>query len=232
MVDRLKRAKAILDSAGIPFWLDCGTLLGAVREGRFIPWDHDIDLGIWDVHRAARDACVSGFKADGWKIYAHHPWTLKVRLDGQPPAGLDIHCYDERDDKAIMMLLNLAAKFLNYWLHVLPAPYDYEADLRASYVTRGLVKIGLVKISRVLPSSLRKWLVKILSWVYERIASGKVWWAISSHYFKELSTIRFYGMEFRVPAETAEYLTYRYGEDWDVPKRNWITERDDGTVCR
>jgi len=35
-----------LEENGITVWLDWGTLLGAYREGEFIVYDHDIDLGI------------------------------------------------------------------------------------------------------------------------------------------------------------------------------------------
>lgn len=39
-IDRVCRAH------GITYWLDSGTVLGAMRHGGFIPWDDDIDVGM------------------------------------------------------------------------------------------------------------------------------------------------------------------------------------------
>lgn len=42
----LQEVVQVLDELKIPYYMQGGTMLGAVRHGGFIPWDDDVDLGI------------------------------------------------------------------------------------------------------------------------------------------------------------------------------------------
>lgn len=48
MLDILLIFKSIVDKHNLSYWIDYGTLLGAVRHGGFIPWDDDIDVSIME----------------------------------------------------------------------------------------------------------------------------------------------------------------------------------------
>jgi len=37
---------SVMTEAGIDFWIEGGTLLGALRDNKLIPWDHDLDFGM------------------------------------------------------------------------------------------------------------------------------------------------------------------------------------------
>jgi fukutin-related protein len=39
---------SVLDEAGVRYWLEGGSLLGAMRHSDIIPWDYDVDIGIYE----------------------------------------------------------------------------------------------------------------------------------------------------------------------------------------
>lgn len=72
----LEAIACALKEAKIPFWIDCGTCLGAYRYGGIIPWDFDIDLSI------LRPDFLNAFKAlqklDP-KLYQVQDWSGRDR---------------------------------------------------------------------------------------------------------------------------------------------------------
>jgi hypothetical protein len=86
----LKSTIHALEGSATVYWLDSGTLLGAIRhEGKFIPWDDDVDIGIlgFDPH-AFREVLSPQYKLcqcfSMWKVYLNDGGQTIVDTAGVP----------------------------------------------------------------------------------------------------------------------------------------------------
>ncbi len=74
------------DGCGVPAFLVYGTLLGAVRDGKLIGYDNDVDLGYLSGHEHPVDIAREGFRVQrelvrrGWVVRRGSGGRLNVRL--------------------------------------------------------------------------------------------------------------------------------------------------------
>ena len=88
LYDLARTVDEVLTLHGIPYWIESGTLLGAVRHHGLVPWDDDIDIVVPEEHDDRLRAAAADFTGRGlvllkeyfgWKIgYVEDPFQADV----------------------------------------------------------------------------------------------------------------------------------------------------------
>jgi hypothetical protein len=223
----LKLVKESLDQYDIQYWLDCGTLLGAVRDKKIISYDHDIDFGTWQENSFIIYKAVRGLSNEGIEILiAPNGFTLKneyfslsIILYMKTGGYSKIHWGTSSiQTKSMRLILDLLI-WSTLLSHFSMIGYDIVPN------RGGRIMLHLSGLGHYIPNRIKKYIQK-LQFLY----GEKYVWIIPTKYFQKLKIIRFYDMDFSAPLNTEEYLTFRYGDDWMIEKSNWVTSRDDGAV--
>jgi len=97
MLDLLRMFDALCRAWDVKYSLDSGTLLGAVREKGFIPWDDDVDVALTrgEYERFRDRARVEPLPEHVTfsEYAAQHP-RVWLRRPGRPGAWIDLFIYD------------------------------------------------------------------------------------------------------------------------------------------
>jgi len=77
----LAEIKEVLDKGNVNYWLDFGSLLGAVRDGRTIVWDGDFDLSTLDKDIEQRTEIWSELRDKGYNVRITYN-NIKIEKNG------------------------------------------------------------------------------------------------------------------------------------------------------
>jgi len=221
-IEILTDVKDTFERHNVTFWLDCGTLLGAIRDGKMIPWDHDLDIGMWYRDLDKINNAVEDFKENGYIIEYR-------RVNGDTlPAGLMI-----QDIEVEFLILNPKEDGRHYYNCIMPNGlpgkfFDYilwclrlnSPEVKKNYGSMVPYKMicKTVDTCNIIPKRIREKLVRLVEILYLKIDSVIIESAVPVKYFKTLGRITFYGLQFYVPYDTEKYLEFRFG-DWKNPKK-------------
>ena len=221
----------ILTKNNINYWVCHGTLLGIIRENELLSWDHDIDFAVWDDEYSKKDI-IQIFSSEGrfnQEFVLEEMNSLHFTINDYKHKRLDINFYSRDSSKAYIKWLILSnstiSKIYNFFINLITTDISLRQIMRSS---NGII-MELIKLFIALPFLLiRFFLPKIIIKLLSKKLSKK-YDSTGYSYPIELmkhKKIKFLDIDINVPIESEKVLKYTYGEDWRLPKKNYIWHKD------
>lgn len=244
-LEMAKEVKRICEKYGISYFLDAGSMLGAVRHKGFIPWDDDLDIGFL---KEEYDKFATAARTDLNEKYYLHDSSVddaygltfgKIRLRGTrfvenmseknsaaKEIYIDLFPYDNRAENE-REARKEAAQFRVY-AHLLMIKCRM-------YVWKGQ---GVKKWLKFLPfcvlsllytkQKLRKKIEQITSKhagersseVYIHDGTAAYYWHFPRGLIENLQEAEFEGELFPIPEDYDKFLTIAYGNYMELPPEN------------
>ena len=219
--EALRQVTECLVASNERYFVDCGTLLGAIRDGDYIKWDNDIDLGLIDDSDSARRYrnLVEQIHRRGFAVNLADNGFCCLRA---PDVEINVTFYRRRSDsyEAELYTADKRYAFISFLKYVRDGKYHATLGEGAKFKLKQFLLRNMWLV-RPLPDALLNYFAQIQGHIIRVPA-----------FHLEISRRSFRGMELSFPADPPAYLALRYGPDWRVPKRDYYYEKDDGALAQ
>lgn len=239
LLEMMKVFHRVCEENNIVYYMNSGTVLGAIRHGDFIPWDDDVDLGLYREQYEKLLALPEQVWGENYRLATFHS------MEGYP------FCYAKLYDVRTTKVEN--AYGFKKWtggIYLDIFPHDGAGNSRFSAVIRyrwNFIKLWFLLYS-MLEKRQRNPIKRILQWIAGRksvfkrqcdlekamkaksVAKSRyVSNFIGKHRTREVFDKRLFGKptlypfadtEFYGPERVEEYLTQLYGNYMELPPEN------------
>lgn len=158
----LEEVNRVLSRLKVPYWIDCGTLLGVIRQGDFLPHDQDIDFGVWgaDKHKETAEKILErGFVKGRFYGTPEHGYEQSFSRDG---VKVDIFYFYPLGGKRVWQ---------GSWLgpHLIESVFDRDTVLPpVPMLFRGIETFGPHRPDRMLEARYGDWTQEVKEWDWTR----------------------------------------------------------------
>lgn len=185
--EALREIGELLTEAKIPWWVDCGTCLGAYRYGGAIPWDEDIDIAVLlpdfdNVRRTLLKLDPQKYLVQDWSGRLNPQNYFKIFIR-KTATLIDVYHFDiDPKTQTIRYILSLETNSLiPEWCKI----RERRFTVPVSYsVVFPLKKMRFDGIEVFVPNDPKKYLQRYYG---ENLAPAKIYDPITDRYEKDLS---------------------------------------------
>ena len=235
MLRLMKIFAEVCEELGVSYWIEGGTLLGAVRHQGFIPWDDDVDVGIpRGQYEEFLEKAPEILPYDVWLDTSHEYAKLRDRYSSRialdPDSPLDSLFIDIFPFKRFPAMRKRLAR-----VRMLAPPYGIPSVPKdGSLAYRGYrlaVAIGAIVVRFSGLGHLITWLCRFGDrhyWSYDLTITW--YYHFNDEWIFPLRRMKFEDSEFWAPGDAHSLLSYQFGDYMTPPPEDKRNHHGLGTI--